>query len=442
MTTQNSNIGTNTPFYPLFGDAASIRSPAPYIIDLIMDLEHEGLIGDVALEYEGCCDFLYIAIGASSLTNTKTNLNSFKSYRSEVNKFLNWSWFVKKQSITSMKRTDIVEFLEFCSEPPLHLIAKASHSLTLKDGTINSKWKPFVNRNGVEFIRKPKAIETQLSVLSSMYDHLIEEEFDTTNPAKQAKKRINLTGTPTNNEYNLISIDDVGKSFSVEQWNEIWSATEQLCEEDPEKHERTRFIMLMLYWLYLRISEISYRPGYIPYFGHIYEHPKKKGLWLFHIPNTKCGKKRTVGLPSPIIEGLIRYRRFRGLTDYPLPNEKVPIFNRIRVGNNGRDKGEIDVAISSDAIFNVVKEVYEKAAASFDSKEMYQDSQYLRNAVIHQLRHTGITHDLDLRKRSIESVSRDAGHSSTAVTKGYVNDDTLERYIDSADKVAIHKSSS
>ncbi len=424
-------------FVPLFGTIDTINTPNDFVNKLLLTLSRKNGMADILAEYEECCQFLYATvIGASGSGGARKN-NSFKSYRSEVNKFLNWAWFIKKQPITSFKRSDLIEFVAFCASPPKHLIANASYAWFDSAGNINEKWRPFISQSET-YTRKPAALETQLAVLSSLYDHFIEEGYETTNPAKAAKKKISTQQGDSGQTHGLLSVDDVGRAFSVEQWDMIWQVTEELATENPEKHERTRMIMLMLYWMFLRISEVSYRPGFAPYMGHFFQHPKRADLWLFHIPNSKGGKKRTIGVPRPVLDGLIRYRQHRQLSDLPEPDELVPLFTRHTAANNGRAKGLVDEPIGIDTVYDTVKNVYAIAADRFMEAGQTFDADYVRNAVVHQLRHTGITHDLEVRGRTIERVSMDAGHSSTQVTNRYVSRDTLERYVDSYEKDVLN----
>ncbi|MCG9576662.1 site-specific integrase [Vibrio tubiashii] len=419
-------------FVPLFGDINSITTHNETISSMLMTLSRRTGLSDVLVEYEECCRFLYTTVVGGSGGNAVPKVNSFKNYRSEINKFLNWAWLVKKQPITSLRRSDMLEFVAFCASPPESLITTAAFSWFDAKGDINPKWKPFTAKAGTSYVRKASAVETQLSVLSSLYDHFIEEEYDTTNPAKQAKKKMRFQ---TSSEHSsMTGIDDIGRAFSVEQWDTIWQATEQLASDEPEKHERTRLIMLMLYWMYLRISEVSYRPGFAPYMGHFFRHPENNDLWIFHVPNSKGGKKRSIGVPKPVLEGLKRYRQFRGLTALPVSDEMVPLFPRHVAANHGRAKGKLDEPIGIDAVYETVKTVYSRAADMLMERGRDYDAEFVRNGVVHMLRHTGITHDLDVRHRKIELVSRDAGHSSTQVTNIYVSKDTLERYMDSFEK--------
>src|SRR5690349_11281293 len=56
----------------------------------------------------------------------------------------------------------------------------------------------------------------------------------------------------------------------------------------------------------------------------------KTGVWGFHIPRSKGGKKRTVAVSNQLLKALQRYRRFLGLPPLPVPNEDTPLFVRHR----------------------------------------------------------------------------------------------------------------
>jgi hypothetical protein len=44
--------------------------------------------------------------------------DTFSSYRRELERLIQWSWFVRNKSILSLKRDDIEAFIEFCIKPP------------------------------------------------------------------------------------------------------------------------------------------------------------------------------------------------------------------------------------------------------------------------------------------------------------------------------------
>ncbi len=48
------------------------------------------------------------------------------------------------------------------------------------------------------------------------------------------------------------------------QWQAVLNAAETLALDDPKKHERTLFIMSILFGMYLRISELAASDRWIP----------------------------------------------------------------------------------------------------------------------------------------------------------------------------------
>jgi hypothetical protein len=49
--------------------------------------------------------------------------DTFTAYRRELERLVQWSWFVRKASILKLKNTDIEHFIEFCTKPPKRWIA-------------------------------------------------------------------------------------------------------------------------------------------------------------------------------------------------------------------------------------------------------------------------------------------------------------------------------
>lgn len=412
-------------FFPLFNSGQDVLIGRDDISRMVTKLSRQKATRDAGFELEIASEFLHETwIGQASN-------NSFKNYRNEVNKFLNWAWFVNKNSpITEMRCKDILSFLDFCSNPPLELISTASHA-QIKDDEINPKWKPFVKRNGEVYQRKTASIDTQLSALSSFYNYMIREGIETANPAHVAKSKIKTSNLSTSKQEMFISLDISGKSLSVEQMSRLLTVTNKMANDFPEKHERTRFLILLMYMLFPRISEVSARPGFVPMMGHFSKH---KGSWVYFIPNSKGGKARAIGVPTILLEALKRYRLFMGLSPLPTKEEETPLFPRQKAASHGRDKGKIDAAIGIEATRDIVMSVFEQAAISFDNEDDHENACALRSATPHHLRHSGITHDLDIRHRDIHLVSRDAGHSDIAVTSLYISKDTKERYTSSENK--------
>ena len=94
--------------------------------------------GDAKLDYQHAINFLY---------NYRGSLATFNSYRREIERLLQWCWFVHKKSLNTLTRKDFEVFLEFCQAPPKHWIGTQQVDRFLdKEGLrlANADWRPFV----------------------------------------------------------------------------------------------------------------------------------------------------------------------------------------------------------------------------------------------------------------------------------------------------------
>ncbi len=44
---------------------------------------------------------------------------TFNSYRREVERLVQWAWYIQEKTLPELRRLDIEEYLEFCQQPPL-----------------------------------------------------------------------------------------------------------------------------------------------------------------------------------------------------------------------------------------------------------------------------------------------------------------------------------
>ncbi len=69
------------------------------------------------------------------------------------------------------------------------------------------------------------------------------------------------------------------------------STVTRWLKHPPELHQRSLFLISLIYSCYLRISDVSAQVGYSPVMGQF---ETATGIWSFHIPLSKGGKKRSV----------------------------------------------------------------------------------------------------------------------------------------------------
>ena len=127
-------------------------------------------------DYQLALNFLYSYRGSK---------DTFVSYRRELERLLQWSWFIRKQSILKHKRDDIEAFVEFCIKPYKRWVGlKNVARFKLIDGkqTPNPQWRPFsvniskkdrqmgIEPNKNDYKLSQPALKVMFGILSSFGD--------------------------------------------------------------------------------------------------------------------------------------------------------------------------------------------------------------------------------------------------------------------------------
>ncbi|MDP1601922.1 MAG: site-specific integrase [Legionella sp.] len=351
------------------------------------------------------------------------SIGTFNSYRREAERLLQWCWLIKKSRLKDIKRDDIEQFINFCQNPPDSWISlKKVPRFIEKEGRRipNEAWRPFVatiskssrkqgNLPSIEqFSLSQGAIQEIFAILSTFFNFLIAEEYLFSNPValiRQKSKfiRKRQQSSPI-------------RRLSLLQWEAVLQAAEALAEENPQKHERTRFILSLLFGMYLRISELAASDRWIPMMNDFAK--DSNGSWWFTTVG-KGNKERQVAVSDAMLASLSRWRLFLGLTALPSPADNSPLIPKIRGTGPMSDTAPLR---------RLVQECFNGATDILYQKNQKEEADNLCGATVHWLRHTGISEDVKIRPR--EHVRDDAGHSSSATT---------DRYID-VEKQARHKS--
>ncbi|MFI3246123.1 MAG: site-specific integrase [Ferrimonas sp.] len=381
-------------------------------------------IPDAALVYELTIDYL------SELSSVP---NNWKSARSEINLLLIWCWQVEKISIKDLTRRRLQDFLNWCAKPKSELIGPAPRPMFLstKDPNVlpsrypNPAWRPFIHRQAkhgaiTDYVRAHAATKQQLVVLSGFFTYLNDEDYMDRNAAGQMLRRLSKNRTHLNLDEEKI------KALNNMQIEAVFQILDRLAEKSPEEHERTRWLIYLMYSTYPRISEISGRIGYSPNMSQI-RRDRSGETWGFFIPMSKNGQARTIAVSDALLGALKRYRGYLGLSPLPFAKENTPLIPRHRPASLGRDQGELNSTLSAQSITEICTFVFQEAAAYLESINRPHDAAELRVMTPHSWRHTGITQDL-AKGRPMLHVMADAGHQSPDVTARYVGLDRIERY--------------
>jgi site-specific recombinase XerD len=374
----------------------------------------------VLSDYRHTCSFLHAYRGSAE---------TFKSYRREIERLLQWSWFVRTKTLVELRRSDMEVFLEFCQDPPTDWIGtKHVPRFMEKDGlrTANPAWRPFVvaiskkaHRDGQlpnvkSYSLSQSALQAIFAILSSFFNYLEQEEYTFGNPVGQIRQKSKFL----RKRHGKKTI----RRISELQWTYTIETAEMMAKENPSLHERTLFMMTALYAMYLRISELAASDRWIPQMGHFYKDIDNN--WWFKTVG-KGNKERDISVSNAMLEALKRYRHSMGLTSLPSPGEALPLIPK------ALGKGPVE---GTRHIRKIVQQCFDKTIERLKTDGFKEDAEMPMAATVHWLRHTGISEDVKIRPR--EHVRDDAGHSSSAITDQYIDIELRARH-ESAKKKLI-----
>jgi integrase len=363
-------------------------------------------------------DFLHVL---DFLKSYNGSLGTFNSYRREAERLLQWSWHIRKQSLRELKRDDIEQYIRFCQSPPLAWIGlKKVPRFIEKDGLRcpNPSWRPFVvttqkaaRKKGEErvisqFSLSQGAVQEIFAILSTLFNFLIAEEYLLSNPVTLIRQKSKFV----RKRQQSAPI----RRLSLVQWQAVLDAAEQLAQDAPEKHERTRFILSLLYGMYLRISEVVASDRWIPCMNDFSK--DSNGFWWFRTVG-KGNKERQIAVSPAMLASLSRWRQFLGLSPLPSPADNSPLVPKLRGTGPMSDTAPIR---------RLIQVCFDNASHALRQNQQHSEAESLLSATVHWLRHTGISEDVKIRPR--EHVRDDAGHSSSATTDRYIDVELQERY--------------
>lgn len=354
---------------------------------------------------------------------------TFNSYRREAERLLQWTWLIKNVTLEALKREDLEQYILFCQKPPKHWISlKKVPRFIEKNGlrVPNEEWRPFVvttNKSLVQKSQQPSVEQFKLSqnstqeifaILGTYFNFLIADEYLVSNPIALIRQKSKFI---RKRQY-----DSPVRRLSMVQWEAVLSAAETLALEAPEKHERTRFMLSLLFGMYLRISELAASERWVPTMNDFAK--DNNGHWWFTTVG-KGNKERQIAVSEAMLESLVRWRVFLGLSPYPSVADNSPLIPKIRGNGPMSDTAPIR---------RIIQGCFDLAQEQLRRKGLAEEADNLSQATVHWLRHTGISEDVKIRPR--EHVRDDAGHSSSTTTDRYIDIEKKERY-ESAQKKAI-----
>jgi len=386
---------------PIFDTLPHLNTPNPTI-----KIHHPN-------DHQQATQFLYSYRGSP---------DTYATYRRELERYYQWLWHHTKKDLKNITRHDIETYIEFCQNPPIDWIGTENvPKFQDQAGTRipNQDWRPFVAKisktarknhqipNRKNYTLSQKAIQSIFSVLSSYHNYLIQEDYLTTNPISQIRQKSKYIRKQQTTTAPIRRLTEL-------QWNYVIETAEMMADTDPNQHERTLFIMNILYSLYLRISELVTTQRWQPKMSDFHR-DNDDNWWLTTVG--KGNKQRTIAISDTMLDAIKRYRLHLNLTSLPTPGELEPLICKTK-GNGGIK--------STRQIRNIVQTCFDAAVERMEEENFQEESQSLQAATVHWLRHTGISDDVKHRPR--EHVRDDAGHGSSAITDKYIDIELKERH--------------
>ncbi len=345
--------------------------------------------------------------------------HTYERFRNDVERFLLWSFIVKKKPIDQLRKSDLLEYADFCWQPPVDWIGTSNQErfkITNGYSAANELWFPYK-------IQAPKSLKSQYVIdkkkyrpsqqtLSSMftaiivfYNYLMAEDFCIGNPAQIAKKDCR--------HFIIDSQVKEIKRLTGSQWQFVLDTAVEMADENP-MFERNLFVIAALKTLFLRISELSERPNWSPTMGHFWQDDDEN--WWLKIFG-KSRKLRDITVPIDFLPFLERYRASRGLLGLPASNENSILVEKVR-GQGG---------MTSRHLRRIVQSVFDQAHDNMRRSEGENKALKLKEASAHWLRHTGASMEIE-RGRPLKDISEDLGHASMATTDTvYVQSENKKR---------------
>lgn len=333
------------------------------------------------------------------------NSGTFNTYRRETERLLQWAWHEKKKTLPQLKRVDIEDYIRFCQNPPDKWRGNRKELRYLEQNgsrAPNPAWRPFCDQ--LEQLSQ-SALQSIFASIGTLFNFLVSEDYVLTNPVAQIRQKSKFI----RKDQQVKPI----RRLSQIQWHYVLTGTQSLADSDPI-HERTLFMLSILYGLYLRISELTDTAKWSPKMRD-FAKDSKGNYWFTTVG--KGNKVRQIAVSDSVLRSLVRWRRSLGLSDYPTPTEDTPLLPRL--SGHG--------ALSNTAsIRRIINTCFDTGYDLLMRAGLNEEAENLKHATVHWLRHTGISEDVKIRPR--EHVRDDAGHSSSATTDRYIDIELDERH--------------
>lgn len=318
---------------------------------------------------------------------------TWRTYQREAERLL--LWLAQQQlSLNAVDRAALQAFEAFLADPqPSRIWVGPSKPRQHPD------WRPF---------RGPLSASSRrqsLVILQGMFSWLVEAGWVTHNPfrlMRDKSRRLN-NQTPRIERY-------LEKSL----WDWLWEWLQRETDSHPRaqfEQARRRIIFAFAYMLAPRISEMAA--------AHMGDIQQREGRWWWEVTG-KGDKVAKVPVPDDFIRQLAQWRNVLGLTPEPLFQEDTPLLRSL----NGQRR------ISDNQLYRLIRATFQQAADALEQEGGdAAQTEALRHATPHWLRHTSITHQAQAGV-SLRYLAESARHARLETTSRYLHSEDEQWHLE------------
>lgn len=331
------------------------------------------------------------------LDSVRHSPHTVRTYTKEIERFLLWSLLERNKTLSSVTLDDFVTYEKFLLSPSGHWCGSRGIKQVTSEGEFNSKWRPFTG---------PLSLNSQkiaIATLNSMMNFLVAANYLSSNPLNLDKKHRQKLARKTKQE--------IFHALSNEEWQFIWDYLEDLPQETEsqiKQYERLRFILIMFYCTACRIGEFASHT-----MGSFNQHPN--GKWYWHVVG-KGDKSAELPVNHTLLDSLVRYRKYLGLSPLPAIDDETPLLLNIN-GNKG---------VTARQLSRLLNLFFSQVAGTIEYKFPHS-AENIRQATAHWIRHTALSHAAQ-RTKDLRLVQRFGRHDhiQTSMLYIHVDDEELE----------------
>lgn len=329
------------------------------------------------------------------LNEYRAKPTTFRAYQKEAERFLLWAVFQHGKPLSSLDRDDFATYCQFLDDPEPKEIwcgkVRGNRSVRGSDD-----WRPFTGP--LSHTAKMMAI----SILDSLFNYLVTASYLTFNPLSLMRRR-----TKKNSLGNAFKIEE--RILTIEEWHAMIDVMESWPEStlnEKKEKERLIFIIYMLYFLGLRVSELT---------SHHWNAVRKiDDQWWFYVRG-KGDKIGRVPINDNLLRAIVKYRASLAKPPYPTPSEIAPLIISFTTGD----------AISPRHINKILKKLALETSKKFSAQP--EKMHKLKKFSAHWLRHLSASMQ-DRVGISFKHIRANHRHENDETTRRYVHAIDNERH--------------